>query len=286
MTHRLLLLLAVLGGCDDGLDQRLAIVEAPRVLAVIGEPAEARPGSEVRYRAIVGGPDGPVAALPRWAYCTAPKPPTEDNSVSAACLTDALVDLGEAAELVAPLPADGCRTFGPDTPPGEFRPRDPDPSGGFYQPLRLDVADGVAFALARLRCNLGNAPVDIAREFQLRYTSNTNPQLDPIALAPVVAAGTAVELRASWPAGTAEPYVSFDQLAQALVDRREALRVSWYATAGAIAVDASAIDEGSDATDAATTWTTPTTPGRVWLWFVLRDSRGGSAAQAIAVDVE
>jgi hypothetical protein len=74
------------GGCNDALDQRLAIIDQPRVLAVIAEPAEAHPGDMVSYRAVVASPDGPVSDPPAWAYCTAPKPPTEDNVVSADCL--------------------------------------------------------------------------------------------------------------------------------------------------------------------------------------------------------
>ena len=44
-------LAAALGsaGCDSPLDQRLAIIDAPRVLAVIADPAEARPGAQVSY---------------------------------------------------------------------------------------------------------------------------------------------------------------------------------------------------------------------------------------------
>src|SRR5512143_3412077 len=82
-------------GCDSPLDQRLAIIEAPRVLAVIADPAEARPGAQVSYTVVVAAPDGPVAATPRWAFCVAPKPPTEDNAVGGGCLDDAhLVVLG------------------------------------------------------------------------------------------------------------------------------------------------------------------------------------------------
>jgi hypothetical protein len=68
--------LAVIAACDDGLDQRLAIVDEPRVLAVIAEPAEAKPKAAVAYTALVASPTGTVAAVPAWAYCTAPKPPT------------------------------------------------------------------------------------------------------------------------------------------------------------------------------------------------------------------
>ncbi|HLL22357.1 MAG TPA: hypothetical protein VK427_09510, partial [Kofleriaceae bacterium] len=128
------LCLVVLGACDDTLDQRLAIVDEPRVLAIISEPAEVRPGEPASYRALVVGPDGSIATPPAWTFCKAPKPVTEDNVVSAACLDAAqLTALGIGETATGTLPADGCLCFGPDVPPGGFRPRDPDPTGGYYQ---------------------------------------------------------------------------------------------------------------------------------------------------------
>ena len=62
------------------------------------------------------------------------------------------------------------------------------------------------------------------------------------------------------------------------------MRVSWFATGGTLAVDASAVDEDDAATSVSTTWHTPAA-GPAWLWVVLRDSRGGVAAQAVAVTV-
>jgi hypothetical protein len=283
-SHRLLLI-SVLAACDPGLDQRLAIIDEPRVLAVIAEPAEARPGATVAYRALVAGPDGTIDAAPRWAYCTAPKPPTEDNAVSTSCARgDALQPIGDAPSVSAALPADACVRFGPEVPPGNFRPRDPDATGGFYQPVRAEAAPLVAFGLARITCKLPNATADLSREYELRYVANANPTLEAPALA-TAPAHASVELTASWPAAAAETYLYFDQLAQALIERREAMRLSWFATAGALDVDASAVGEGDPATSVTTTWHTPG-PGPATLWFVLRDSRGGVAARAVSVTVE
>lgn len=150
-----------LGACEDALDQRLAIVDTPRVLAVIAEPAEARPGANVTYRAVIAGPDGPIASEPAWAYCTTPKAPTEDNVVSPGCVAgDALVPLAsDAMSATGTLPMDGCLRFGPDVPPGGFRPRDADLTGGFYQPVRVDTGElaPIAVGLSRITCNLANA---------------------------------------------------------------------------------------------------------------------------------
>ena len=279
------LLICALAACDDALDQRLAIVTEPRVLAVQAEPAEAKPGAMVTYRALVASPLGPIADPRQWAYCTAPKPPTEDNAVSEQCIeTTALIDLGTSSEVIGTLPSDGCIRFGPDTPPGGYRPRDPDPTGGYYQPVRVSAGDELAFGLSRITCKLPTAPFDVARDYDLHYVANANPTLEPLTI-DRVPPDTDVELGAAWPAAAVESYLYYDALAQKLVDRREAMRVSWFATGGTIAVDASAVDEDGSELGVSTTWHTPAT-GEAWLWIVLRDSRGGVAWQEHRVVVE
>lgn len=277
--RRAVLLLA-LAACEDALDQRLAIIDEPRVLAVISEPAEAKPGDTVAYSAVLASPDGPLATAPHWAFCTSPKPPTEDNAVSVPCTAgEDLIDLGTSPTTTGTLPADGCLRFGPDTPPGGFRPRDPDPSGGYYQPVRLAVDDLLAIGLTRITCNLPTAPGEVATDYRLRYVANENPTLDPLTLSEV-AANSDVTLTASWPADAVEDYLYYDTLSQTLVTRTESMRVSWFATGGRIDVDATA----SATTSASTTWHTPGA-GTYWVWFVLRDSRSGIAVQSAQVTV-
>lgn len=281
-----LVLVLGVGACDDGLDQRLAIVREPRVLAVVSEPAEAKPRDRVTFHALVAGPDGPIAVAPSWAWCAASKPPTEDNAVSDGCIgTDQLLPLGTGATSSGTLPADGCLRFGPDVPPGaDFRSRDADATGGYYQPLRVEVDGLLAFGMVRIKCSLGRAPLDVAFDYDQRYVLNRNPSLAPFVLdrAP---ANSDVTLRAAWSADDAERYLAFDPARQALVDRREAMRVSWFATGGAIDVDASLVAETDDATEVTTTWHTPG-PGTAWVFIVLRDARGGIATQAHQVTVE
>lgn len=293
-----LVLLVALGACDDALDQRLAIIDQPRVLAVLAEPAEAKPGAMITYSAIIASPDGPVATPPRWAYCTASKPPTEDNAVSDACLGDTstnFIALGTQPTITGTLPTNGCILFGPDTPPGNFRPRDPDASGGYYQPIRLDADDLLAFGLSRITCKLPTAPADVARDYDVHYVANTNPALLPITIDGTAAfpsgddyRATApdrtVTLTASWPASAVESYLYYAPDSQSLITRREAMRVSWFATSGHLAVDASAVAEDATDTTVSTTWR-PAAPGPATLWLILRDSRGGIAAQTIHVDV-
>lgn len=278
-------LVLALAACDEPLDQRLAIVREPRILAVVAEPAEAKPGSQVMYRAVLAGPDGPLSTVPRWSYCMAPKPPTEDNAVSSECIgEDQLLELGTLLEVTGTLPSDACLRFGPDTPPGGFRPRDADSTGGYYQPVRVDAVDVLAFGLSRITCKLPTAPSEVAREYDLHYVANQNPILDAIEL-DSVPANTDVTLTSSWPAESVETYLYYDPLSQRLVERREAMRLSWFATAGSLAVDASAVGEDDTGTSVSTTWRTPAA-GSAYVWFVLRDSRGGIATQHRLIDVK
>ena len=67
--------------------------------------------------------------------------------------------------------------------------------------------------------------------------------------------------------------------------RREAIRVSWFATAGKFDVDRT--DRSADDTTATSsnTWTPPAHAGDVHLWIVLRDDRGGSGWQSYRISV-
>ena len=291
--------LLAFAACQGALDQRLAIVTEPRVLAIVSEPAEAKPGAQVAYSAVVASPAGPRTAPPppSWALCTAPKPPTEDNAVSTACLGDgAVVDLGAGASVQATVPDDACMLFGPDVAGMGFRPRDPDATGGFYQPVRADAAGAdLAFGFTRITCHLANAPADVAHDYLTMYVANANPTLAPLAISPqlgvdpdgaiAVAAHADLVLTAAWPAGAVESYLYFDPDRQVLVTRREAMHLAWYATSGALPVDASAVGEDDPTTSVTTTWRTGE-PGPAWLWLVLRDSRGGIATQTLALRVE
>jgi hypothetical protein len=273
--------LALLAGCSDALDQRLAIVDAPRVLAITSEPPEVTPGADVALAALIASPSGTLAVVPAWSLCTAPKPPTEDNAVADGCLADQVV----AVSSTATIPDDACRSYGPDVASTGFRPRDPDPTGGYYQPIRAAVpASGFAFGFTRITCNLANAPGDVAQQYKMTYVANANPMLNAPDVPANVAANTDVTLAISWPADAVESYVYFDPQSETLVTRREAMRVSWFATGGSLAVDASAVDETDTATSVSTTWRTPVA-GLAHLWFVLRDSRGGIATTSIDVDV-
>ena len=256
---------ALVAGCAPPFDDAPALLESPRLIAVLVEPPEAAPGERVSLRAVAAGPAGLVPATEaRWSLCTAPVPPTETGSVSSACLGDLSAAGPDGETLTVAVPANACALFGPETPPGDFRPRDPDATGGFYQPVRVDWSGQIAFAFVRLRCGAGRVATDVALEFLARYTPNQNPR--PIDL---VAGPERLVVR--WPAGTREPFVRVDPEAQRVVDDVEAITVSWFVTAGPVATARVAGgEEGAEVErlDPA---------GAAVAFAVVRDSRGGAA---------
>jgi hypothetical protein len=84
-----------------------------------------------------------------------------------------------------------------------------------------------------------------------------------------------------------EPYVYLDPIAQKVVPRREAMRVSWFATAGSFEHDRSGRAEAdADVSFSDNTWTAPSTGSDVRLWVVLRDDRGGVGFRSYYVRTE
>jgi hypothetical protein len=282
----LLALAASTATCVPSLGPGDALVTSTRILAVRADPAEAAPGTGVTFTALVASPSGTVAGADvTWSFCSAPKPLTDDNVVSDACLGSAsLVAAGHGPAVTAATPGNGCSVFGPDTASTGFRPRDPDATGGFYQPLRLDLAGtDSAFELARIHCDLPNADAASATAFAAAYTLNQNPQLLPLTAtvsgAPValtaIPAGARVTLEASWPAASAETFAYFDPSSQTVTSQRESMQVAWYASAGTLDTESTgrASDDMTTATDDG--WSAPGSAGTAHLWVVLRDSRGG-----------
>ena len=291
---RALALLAVVGcvaGCKPDFGTPVSLVTERRILAVRAEPPEVRPTQSAMFTAIVVSPDGTIASPAiDWSLCLTPKPLDENNVVATACLSDSgVMPVASATpSTMATVPASACALFGPDPPPqmmGQppLRPRDPDVTGGYYQPLRLRDGDSAGFALERVTCDLAQAGADLAVEYGMTYHANTNPSLQPltatangaaIALT-ALPAGAAIDFSVGWPADAVESFPVFDINAAALVTHRESMRVAWFASAGSFVHDVTGRDEGDDATTTDNVWTAPSTPGAVHLWVVLRDSRGG-----------
>ena len=73
----------------------------------------------------------------------------------------------------------------------------------------------------------------------------------------------------------AERYVSFDLTSQGLVDAREGIHVSWFATGGSFGLDRTGNDGSDTTTTSDNTWQAPGASGTVHVWVVLHDDRGG-----------
>ncbi len=85
----------------------------------------------------------------------------------------------------------------------------------------------------------------------------------------------------------AETYLFADPESRTVRERREGITVSWYASAGAFAEEATGRTERDpDGVDTTNRWTAPTRPGLVRLWVVLRDDRGGVGWQEFVVRVD
>jgi len=268
-------------GSDDSL------ITSTRILAVRADPAEAAPGTRVTFTSLVASPSGTVTnAEVDWSFCTAPKPLTEDNIASTVCLgPDSLVDAGSGPSTTAKTPSDGCSVFGPDVGSAGLRPRDPDATGGYYVPLRADLAGSdTAFELARIHCDLPNAAAAEATAFAAAYKLNLNPQLLPLTATvdqsptalTTVHIGTRIALQASWPEASAETFTYFDSVSQTITSQRESIQVAWYSTAGAFDTESTGRASNDPATTSNNGWLAPSVVGTVHLWIVLRDSRGGS----------
>jgi hypothetical protein len=282
-------LAAVLAGCQPNLGAPPSLVTSPRILAVSATPAEAAPGTMVTYTALVvdgsaKGTGEPPAVPIDWAFCNDEKPLSDLDDVSASCFTygaSFLVEIGQGPSATGALPFQACSLFGPDVPPAmpmmpAGRPADPDPTGGYYQPVRLILATNhlpiLAAEESRILCGLPGATTDVLEQFRAQYHPNTNPTLTGLAvvegsattpLAPdpddgtgagfPVKAGSTLTLRASWPAcaagmpscGGAEAYAYYDEQAQTVTTLCEQLTVSWFATGGSFAGDRSSADAGA-----------------------------------------
>ena len=182
--------MGLVASCKPELEGRPSLVTGPRVLAVRAIPAEGEPLDPVTFDALVVDGAGTMATPPlSWSFCVARKPIAELGTVASACVTGesgALQPLGDFATVTSKLPSDACRNFGPEVPPpkkGEDpgRPVDPDSSGGYYQPLRVDLEGGTdaltTFASARLSCGVAGASSAESADFRARYHVNTNPDV-------------------------------------------------------------------------------------------------------------
>jgi hypothetical protein len=295
---RLLYVVVVLAGCKPDLGSPGSLITGPRILGVKTEPPEVAPGMPVTTDLLAVDLGGRLAPPAVWSLCLAHKPPAENNVVANDC--------GQAGKQLEPItesgpritvtiPASACALNGPDTPPtrmGEppLRARDADVTGGYYQPLEVTVGAARSFVLERISCSLPNVSQDVVKEFQGRYHPNANPAFARLLVGgldlPAVVEGTApatahvapgqsVGFEAVWTPESRETFPVYDLTRQAIVDRREELTVSWFATGGEFDRDRTGTTEMDTVSSITNSWVAPAMPGVVHLWIVLRDNRGG-----------
>jgi hypothetical protein len=335
------------GGCVPGVEEADTLVLGPRVLAIRSEPAQLKPREQGTFSALYVSADGTQEEAPlAWSFCKARKPLAELGPVNPLCLLEnadeievappdagedeeepepILEPIGEGLEVRGDIPSDACRFFGPDRPPpkdGEpaGRPVDADPTGGYYQLLRVFNGNDETTALyeARIVCGLPGAGQAVTVAFNQRFLPNANPVIDaliaieddaPLALAAEdeptrVRPGAALPLELRWkecqplpPCGEdcepppacdgAESYIYYDPLTRTVSARRESMRVSWFSTDGVFRdARTGRTEQEADTPDSANVWTAPDSEGDVTLWVVLRDDRGGVAWQTYALRVE
>jgi hypothetical protein len=227
--------------CAPEFSDRSSFVSAPRVLAVRSLPAEALAGTEVSYQILVVDEQGGVSTLrANWSYCTQPKPTNELNDVATACFGtgDIVSPFGAGFAPKGKLPVNACAQFGPNVPQRtsggmgsdtsgnavnqtQGRPTDPDSTGGYYQPLIVEVsAKGTRIPTlgeTRITCGLAGSTGEQFEDFNKRTKPNTNPQLSLVTLDSAeltldsasqplsVAAAKKVTLHAGWPVCPATP---------------------------------------------------------------------------------
>ncbi len=292
------LALVLVLGCLPEFDDRPWLVEGPRVLAVATTPAEALPGQQVRLEALVVDERGPSTQVVDWAFCTQPRRAEQRGGVSESCA------MGEKLMAVARdalVPADACARFGPNPPPAEGeaprRPADPDPSGGYFNPVRAATMDAEAFGFVRIHCDLAGATRPLFEAFERRYQLNLNPDFAEAAFevdgqvveqgTPIdVRAGQSIELSARVAALQAEDFVVYDIERGLLSPRRERITVRWFVTAGRLGTSRAVAQLGPQwAGELRTTYAVPEDVSYVYVWAVLADDRGGTAWRSLELEV-
>ncbi len=283
VTARRALTLALLAvACVPEVGDPPSVVARPRVLGVRFEPAEARPTESFRATALVVDEHGAIeGAEIDWAACVAPKRLVDPGSVTTLCLDDIWAipfATGEAVETIVPDYA--CANLGPESAPGEFRPPDPDRTGGYYLPVRAEIEDEVAFGMLRLRCAWANVPVDAVRVLEERWRPNQNP--GPFALHVEAKGEGRADLVVRIGSYAAEDYSLYEASEDRVVTRREELVASFFAvgaevTPSRVVVDPAAAADGTLSARATARAKDDRALAAASYWVVVRDDRGGVA---------
>jgi hypothetical protein len=194
--------------CRPSLDQTVSIIGEPTILAVRSDPPEAvptPPANGVKLTALYVDGSGAVTSAPiSWAFCTARNPLANLGPVNPKCVQASgswFVPLGVGPEVTGDLPNNGCIQFGPQVPQPmvgqpQGRPVDPDPTGGYYQPVRVLAASGAGASITvgetRLSCGLAGGIGNVSADYEKRYHFNVNPKVGSLSLVTSATATTAL----------------------------------------------------------------------------------------------
>jgi len=175
--------------CVPTFNDETSRIEERRLLAIVAEPAEVKPGAELTLKALWVDAQGEYISDPpvSWALCLARKALTELGPIAPICVeefgteSDSLRPLGEGASVQTTLPSDVCRMFGPLSPPLEAgqtvpgRAVDADSTGGFFQPVVAGEANPVVSGVRAL-CGPSGLPQSESVAFNQGYRPNENPE--------------------------------------------------------------------------------------------------------------
>lgn len=274
----------LLCACVDAEARSESTIDRPRIVAVIADPSESYPGGSVRFNAVVATPNGPLAPLLTWSFCSTPRAASDNTAAAPACVLNAerpVDQMGVSVDVL--VPGDACMRFGSETPSGRT-PNAADLSGGYYQALRIALApDEVTLARYRIRCALPNAPLAAARDFNRDYVPNRRPAVaavrafgpeGEVALTSLPVAET-LTFRVEAAADARESYLLYDPRSGALTTAAERLSVAWYITNGAF--ENPTVDVPTFTAE--NRWRATDPGSGAWLWVVLRDDRGAMTVE-------
>lgn len=296
------LVLVLLTACIESLDPP-SIVVTPRILAVVAEPPESAPGTDIVVDAMISIPEHIQRPLSlRWQACLSLQevlqasgfrnieiPGTPECAPQTLAEGEPYLVRGERTQALVDL----VRTFGS--------------LGGFDTSLIEGVLSTAGFAfVVDVDVIDANGVVVVSGYKRVAMTTRTTPTTNPPSpefrigefvvettdrftctsadgQVPVIAPGSEIELAPLLPEGLEEePWLEsfpiFD-FTGGLQIAEENAYYTWYATAGSLSEHTTRPPERE------ITWTTPETAGPHTIWLVIRDGHLGQSACRLDVTI-